>query len=443
MQRQSRLYWLIYGESRFAWGRRVVGQAGWTIIDQGLLGLANFAGNLVLARWLPPVEYGGYVSASALFWILTSAHGGLLTEPMMVFGSGRFRDRLSSYFAVLATLHWYVSAVVAAGLGTIGLALMLAGSMASGFSMIGYALAAPGMLLLWLLRRTVYLWAHPRLAAAASAVYSIGMLAIFYALYRSAALSAFTAPLAAAGASVFAAIAIIAVRGFPLWSAWRGDFIRQVAVDHWRYGRWAVATGIFTWVPGSLYYLIVPLLAGLEANGALNALWVMVMPALQVYQALTFLLIPAFAGLQQDRRGLQLMTITLAALLTTGLLYAVTIALLGEPMMDLIYRGRYTGYADLAGLIGLITLPSAAITALGSALRAQERPDRVLWAYVLSTVVTCTFGVAAVAAWGLYGAILGLLAGYSTTMLVMGWWVIQWVIRPRPQPAAGLSARES
>jgi O-antigen/teichoic acid export membrane protein len=76
----------------------------------------------------------------------------------------------------------------------------------------------------------------------------------------------------------------------------------------------------------------------------------------------------------------------------------------------------------------------------GSALRAYERPDRVLMAYVFSTAVTCIFGVAAVATWGLLGAILGLLGGYLTTMLAMFWWVLHTDSRREPGAAANLSA---
>ena len=92
------------------WFGRVIGQISWTVTDQGLLGFSNFAASLVLARWLRPDEYGGYVAASALFWLIMNGYSALLTEPMMVFGSGRFRDRLSSYFAVLAVFHWFISA---------------------------------------------------------------------------------------------------------------------------------------------------------------------------------------------------------------------------------------------------------------------------------------------------------------------------------------------
>ena len=231
------------------------------------------------------------MSASALFWLVMNAHGGLLTEPMMVFGSGRFRDRGTSYLGILAVLQWCISAMISGGLAAGGFALMFWGSAESGLGMLGYALAAPAVLLLWLLRRAVYLWSHPRLAAIAGGVYLVGMLALLYALFSLGILSSFTAPLAAAGASALAVAGMMAMRRFPLWSSWRGDLTRQVVAAHWRYGRWAVVTGIFTWIPGCLYYLIVPLLVGLEANAALNALWNLVMPALQLYQALTLLLI--------------------------------------------------------------------------------------------------------------------------------------------------------
>ena len=422
------------------WHRSVVGRVSWTVLDQSLLAIANFAASLVLARWLSPVDYGGYVSASALFWLVMNAHGGLLTEPMMVFGSGRFRDRGTSYLGILAVLQWGISAMISAGLAAGGFALMFWGSAEAGLGMLGYALAAPVVLLLWLLRRALYLWSHPRLAAIAGGVYLVGMLALLYALFSLGILSSFTAPLAAAGASALAVAGMMAMRRFPLWSSWRGDLTRQVVAAHWRYGRWAVVTGIASWVPGSLYYLIVPLLVGLEANAALNALWNLVMPVLHVCQALTLLLIPAFGSLRKDRRAASLMWVALIVLVAGAIFYTLVVGLFGGPVMDLVYRGRYTQYSHLAWLVGLSVLPSAAITVLGSALRAYERPDLVLWAYVASTAVTCVFGVAAVATLGLLGAILGLLAGYATTMLVMFWWMLRPDLWPEPR-AAGSPSR--
>jgi O-antigen/teichoic acid export membrane protein len=418
----------------------VFGQISWTAIDETLIGLANFGANLVLARWLTPLEYGGYMTASALFWIVASAHGGFLPEPMMVFGAGRFHDRLSSYFATVVALHWSVSTVIAGGLAAVGLGLTLWGSQVSGSSVFGYALAAPVVLFLGLLRRTFYVRSVPRSAAGASMIYLVGTLVIVYAVYSVGALSPFTAALTMAGASALAIGAMIATRPVRLWSPCRGQTLREVAAAHWGYGRWAVTTGILMWVPGSIYFLIVPLLAGLEANAALSALRTLVLPALHLNTAFTLLLVPAFARVRQSERAKSPVWIALVALVLAAAVYVLLIGLLGRPLMDLLYRGQYTQYAPLSWLIGLIALPAAAIAVLGSALRACERPDRVLWAYVLSTIVTCIFGIPVVAAWGLLGAILGLLAGYLTTMLVMLWWVLRPDMWAEPRVITKLTA---
>jgi O-antigen/teichoic acid export membrane protein len=420
--------------------RRVAGRASWTVIDQAVLALSQFAANLVLALWLSPTEYGGYVAATAVFWISSSVYTGLLTEPMMVFGSGRFNDRPSSYFAALVVFHWCISAMISLALAATGMALTFCGSTMSGISLLGYAVAAPVTLLLLLLRRTFYLWSHPRLSAAAGGVYMLAMFAILYALYRSATLSSFTAPLAAAGASALAVATIIVMRRFQLWSPWRGDFMWEVAAAHWCYGRWSVVTGFVTWARGGLYYLVVPVLVGLEANAALNVLANLVMPAVHLNWASTLLLTPAFSRIRRDRRSASLMWTALLVLMAGASLYALLIALFGGPLIDLVYRGRYTQYTDLAWLMGLIVLPEAAVATLGPVLRAHERPDRELSAYVASAAVSCV-GIAAIAKWGLVGAIVGLLAAHATTMLVQFWWVLRTLSAPEPRAAPSLSAR--
>lgn len=417
---------------------RALGRASWAVIDQALLGLANFAVNLGLARWFTPAEYGAYVAASSVFWVTMTVHSGLLSEPLIVFGSGRFRDRHSSYFAALVLLHCCLSALIAGALATAGGVAMFWGSKASGASMLGYAFAAPIILLLQLFRRTLYIEATPRSAACASAAYMLGMLALIYALYRGAALSAFTAPIAAAGASVPAIVGIVAIRGYRLWPRRNGAFMREIAGAHWRYGRWAVVTEIVAWVPGSLYFVILPLSAGLDATGALNALIMLVMPAAQAYIAVNLLLVPTFGRMRQSGSADALLWKVLMILALGATLYALLVAFFGRPAMDLLYRGRYTEYTQFTWLVGLIVLPMAAIAALGSALRARERPDRVLRAYLISAAVAFTFGVAAVAVWGLLGAILGMLAGYVTTACGLLWWVLRSNPRAEPQMATTL-----
>jgi O-antigen/teichoic acid export membrane protein len=403
---------------------RVVDQASWAIIDQALYSASSFAVNLILALWLAPVEYGGYMAATAAFWVSFNVYDGLLIQPMMVFGSGRFHDRSNPYLAILLGFHWWIAALISTALAIGGLTLMLCGSQTAGSSVLGYAVTAPSFLLFWLVRRKFYVWAHPRQAAAACAIYVAGLLIIIFALHYAAMLSPFTAPLGAGGASALAVAAIVGMRRFPWRLAWRGDYRREVASVHWRYGRWAVLTGVAGWASGSLYYLVVPALAGLEANASLNVLWNLVMPAILLNFAATALLVPAFSRARQHRRAASLRRVLLLVLVAGASLYALLVALFGGTLIDLVYRGRYSQYAGLAWLMGLIVLPTAATTIFAAFLRAHERPDREVSASLSAAAVAC-FGIIAIEAWGLRGAIGGLLASSITTMLVLLWWVVR------------------
>src|SRR5205085_4013273 len=66
----------------------------------------------------------------------------------------------------------------------------------------------------------------------------------------------------------------------------------EVARDHWRYGRWAIASSAISWFPGSIYYLLLPAWLGLDATAGLRALMNFIMPVLQAIAALNMLLLP-------------------------------------------------------------------------------------------------------------------------------------------------------
>jgi O-antigen/teichoic acid export membrane protein len=403
---------------------RVVSRASWAVLDQGLFSASTFATNLVLALWVTPAEYGGYMAATAVFWVVLSVHDGLLVQPMMVFGSSRYDDRQTAYRAALIVFQLCISLVISAALAIGGLILTFSASASTAFGLFGYAAGAPLVSLLWLTRRAFYIWAHPRFAAATSAVYATGVLAIVFALHRLNVLSSFTAPLAAAGASALAIAVVGGAWGFRLRWSWQGEFLREAAAAHWRYGRWAVLAGVAWWACGSPYYLVVPILVSLEANAALNVLSNLVMPAILLNAALVPLLVPALSRARHDRRAVALMSVVLIGLMAGALLYALLVGLFGGTVIDLVYRERYSQYANLAWLIGLTVLPTAASTAFSAFLRAHERPDRELSANLCAAVVAC-LGVFAIHLWGLPGAIVGLLASGTTGTLVKLWWVLR------------------
>jgi O-antigen/teichoic acid export membrane protein len=52
------------------------------VLDQALFSGANFLVNILLARWLPPEEYGAFAVALSIYYLLLGFHTAVITEPM-------------------------------------------------------------------------------------------------------------------------------------------------------------------------------------------------------------------------------------------------------------------------------------------------------------------------------------------------------------------------
>ncbi len=75
---------------------------GLAILGQGTFAGAHFLMNVLLARWLPPEQYGAFALAYSGFLLFLMLYGACIYEPLIVFGSGRYAGRFQEYFWLLA-----------------------------------------------------------------------------------------------------------------------------------------------------------------------------------------------------------------------------------------------------------------------------------------------------------------------------------------------------
>ena len=170
-----------------------VGEGSLAILDQGLFARSNFLLNVLQARRLAPVDYGAFALAYSVFLLLGVFHTAILTEPMLVFGPGRYCERFPEYLGILLRGH--------------------------------FALMLPGAALL--------------AAAAGGAVYLLILLASILTLRTAGRLTPATGFLAKAAASLITCLLLLILLRLAL--ATDSSAIRAVAADHWRYGKWAAA----------------------------------------------------------------------------------------------------------------------------------------------------------------------------------------------------------
>jgi len=375
-------------------------------MDQGLFATSNFVLNILLARWLTLQEYGAFALAFALFLLVGNLYQAAFLEPMLVFGPGKYKDRLQEYLGALVYGHLAFATLgsLAFLLAGLGLTLWGARELAGIISALGLVL--PLIFLLWLMRRACYARLEPHLAALGSAWYMAFMLAGAYFLYRNGWLSGASA-LGVMGISSLAVSAWLTVRlGVKLPSLHGGKLIRDSFNDHWRYGRWSLMNQGLNWIPSNAYYLILPIWGGLAAGASFKALMNLMMPMLQGISALSILLLPVLVRARARGRSRFDSQVRLALIpfVLGPTLCWVMLGLLSNPLVSLLYGGRYTEHSGLLWLIGFSAVCSAVTLVVGHALRALERPDQLFQAFAASAAAACILGIGFVYLWGLPGA---------------------------------------
>jgi O-antigen/teichoic acid export membrane protein len=394
------------------WGVRGV----WSLTDQALFAGSNFLVNVLLARWITHEDYGAFTVAFTLFLLTGTIHTALLTEPMLVFGSGRYDQGLRPYIALVVRGHFALSAVFALLLLVGSFAsLSFAGSQTAGTLMV-LAATTPALLLSWLLRRAVYIASRPDLAAGGGLAYMVCVILGLSFLYREALLSPQSAILLMGAASLAGSAVIWAglSKAFPPGGVVVAPELRDVAREHWRYGRWSLATALLAWLPGNIYFLALPFWTGLEGTAGLRAILNLYMPVMHAIVAIGVLLLPALVR-RRDGPEFRVLLLRIGlAMVGIAIAYSGLLVFFGPSLAHWLYAGRYLPGVKV--FIALLLLPvAAAIAAVyGGALRSIERPDLVFRAYVGGSIFTVTVGLGL--AWKL--GVTGAAAGWSLSYLV-------------------------
>ena len=386
-----------------------------------------------MARWLTPVDYGAFALAYSVFLLVLVVHNALLASPMMVFGSGKYKECFAQYLRALISVHFKLILPVASLLAAAALLLWRLYSAAVGCAFLALAVACPFILLLWLLRRAFYVRLAPQWAAIGAALYLLVLIGSAYALWRVGCLTAATGYLAMGCSSLVACVILLLVLRPPL--ATDSSITRAAVVDHWRYGKWVAAGAGPGWLVDNVYFLALPVWAGLAEAGALKALLNLAMPALQSISALTALLLPVLVRDRNPGGSRPVIRTTgrmLGMLFVGSMCYLAIMVGFGSHIFHYVYGNKYTAYAGwTALLLGLLPLFEGASYILSTALGALERPDMTFWSAGVGAFVALTVGVPISMRLGAAGALFGIAVTYILMSLIMGICLFKNVAAPK------------
>jgi O-antigen/teichoic acid export membrane protein len=242
---------------------RNINRGFWTILDQAIVSAGTFLVNVLLARHLPPADYG----------IFSLLYSGLLT--LQLFNATLLIYPLSIRL-VTATdeqhAHLLVTALVLVGLLTVGLSAVLALVLLS-FGKADLVAPAVACFLLWQIqesiRRGLFTRFRHRVAALGDAVSYIGQVVVVVLLLWGKSLTIESALYAMAATS--AAAAIFQSLQVELKTDRRLD-LRQAAVDCWSGGGGqALATGLLAQARSAVFPWALAIASGPAAAAAFQA----------------------------------------------------------------------------------------------------------------------------------------------------------------------------
>jgi len=400
-------------------GARRMGVGAFAVLDQVLFAGASFSINILLARWLPPVEYGAFALAFFVFLLLGALHTAVLTEPMLVFGASVYRGRTRAYLGRHVGLHALTSIATGGVLALAALGVWLAGS-GAWRSLLALAVAAPFVLLLWLLRRAFYMELTPRGAVAGDAVYFAGTLAGLYVLHTTGHLNAERGVLAMGlGAAAGCVVMLVALR-----PDLRGGDIgwRELGLRHWEYGRWsALAQGLF-WASGQILIMLIPLVLGLRELAAVAAAGNLFRPLNPLLQSLQTVMLPATALAASGGAAMSTLRGRLRRyLLLAGggvLLYGLTLSALVGPALHHLYHGRYDTQRLVVFLFALSYTVSTVVQVQTVLLKATGNVRFVPRLWAVSGAFVLVFAVPAMIVAGIAGGLVVAIVSYATAGVI-------------------------
>jgi len=382
-----------------------VNKGFFSILDQGLFAGTNFALNIILARWMDCSSYGAFTTAYSIFLLAGTFHTAILTEPMLVFGAGKYANYFKSYRDFLIWAHWRFAALASLFLGIAGLVFWLGKNPLLPQAFCGLAISSPFILLLWLVRRTFYPQMKPHLAAAGGSLYLIILSFTVWFFYHCKMLSLLTVFTAMGLASGLVSIAFLKFQKNQQSIFCPID--KQLMIkDHRDYGKWSAATAGLTWIPGNIYFILLPAIISFDASAILKAHMNLIMPALHVSSALCLLLLPKFVVEYQQNQSnfIQRVYKILLIFAAGSFSYGLLLYCFYKPMLHWLYDGKYQGSTFLTIAICIYPVFGTLSDVLGSIIRAMNKPAFIFRYNVISVIITLTLGIVFVNQYGIAGA---------------------------------------
>ncbi len=394
-----------------------VGQEVWAVSDQLIISATNFITTVLLARGLSQLEFGAFALGLSVVLFAANLQFGLVTQPHNVLGAAKqgqdyVRYTTSTAFGQLLL----VGLLLVVGFVSWLIVDALGGAAAS------IILALLPLAACWQLQEMVrrFLYTEGRITAAlVNDVLTYGtrglVIASLWWLDRLTVTAAFYGMAAASFLGLLLGI----------WQI-RKQFTRRiewsVLRDNWHYGKWLAGTEIVGfWLSSQLFIYLAAGILGVAVVGVLKAVDVVFGPARVLASVFNSVLPIRFSHTLATRGESvchrQLKRAMFLALPLFGA-YCALIAVFSDFVLRILFGATYVEFGPVLALYSLCAFFGYVSGILGTALRAKRLTRQVFTNRLIASLFAIPIGWSLIHALGIYGAVLGMVATYSSLCLL-------------------------
>lgn len=407
--------------------------------DQALSVGGMFLVNLVLARTQSKQEYGVFALSYSVLVFLLGLQNAAILEPFTVFGSGRYSSDLPQYFRLMFWCNIVLAPLMALPIVSLGISFRALAAQWFPRGISGLVLALSALSSAALLRRVFYLQKRANLAATASTIFFLIVMAGLWLTANSHVLNGSSVFLILSAGWLVAGLAL--ARSLPFRNSGQTFLQGQPGYwsEHWKYAHWVLLTALIFQLTTQAYYWLVAGLLSVRDVAELKAIALLVAPADQIFIALNYLVLPLLCSHHAAGRTDLLLSAWrwyAIAISSATLMFFLIFNTFGKTVTHVLYGGRYDEAAPLLSLMLLLPVVMGIGHTMNAALKAAESPRLVFWAYAASAAVTFVAGVPLVAKFGLRGAVYGMLLSASSYTVAMAVGFVNCFSRKTAAPAA-------
>jgi O-antigen/teichoic acid export membrane protein len=391
----------------------LIGRAGWAVIDQGFVSLANFGLGVIVARLVSPTEFGAFGVAFAIYLVALNVSRGFATQPLTIRFAGRepaeFRRGVGE------------ATGVAFGVGVLGAAVCLAIAALLG-GVLGVALAAlsvslPGLLVQDAWRFVLFTSRRGRVAIVNDLVATLVMATLIALVVLLGAVSVFTIMVCwGAGGTAAAMVGILQTGVRPLPNRAIGWWREHIDITPRFLGSELIQMG-----GAQLVLFALGALIGLAAVGSVRGAQLLLGPIYVLSIGVHLSMIPEAARMTGSIARLRrIVVLSSTALTVAGTGWGLALLLLPDSIGRQLLGESWPGARSVLLPIALSIIIPLATAGPRIGLGALQEATRTLRAGLVQFALVIVGGVSGAVIDGTVGAAWGLAIGMC--LAGIAWW---------------------